>query len=162
MDCNDVHRNLLREYARELCVHQLRVHQAKQTRTDTKMHRYFNSSQGRYAFSWLMCLATFNGVDHTRADIARELHMTRAAATKMVDECLAENWIEENENRALRAAPTLMASMDGYVDRHLEVMLSELTVKYHNVTYFRKIMQSQLTLSGELKTDKKQTGGSQK
>jgi len=162
MDCNDVHRNLLREYARELCVHQLRVHQAKQTRTDTKIQRYFNSSQGRNAFGWLMCLATFDGVDHTRADIARELHMTRAATTKMVDECLAENWIEENENRALRAAPTLMASMDGYVDRHLEVMLSELTVKYHNVTYFRKIMQSQLTLSGELKTDKKQTGGSQK
>lgn len=162
MDCNDVQRNLLREYARELCVHQLRVHQAKQTRTNTKLQRYFNSSQGRNAFGWLMCLATFDGVDHTRADIARELHMTRAAVTKMVDECLAENWIEENENRALRAAPTLMASMDGYVDRHLEVMLSELTVKYHNVTYFRKIMQSQLTLSGELKTDKKQTGGSQK
>ena len=156
------HRNLLREYARELCVHQLRVHQAKQTRTDTKIQRYFNSSQGRNAFGWLMCLATFDGVDHTRADIARELHMTRAAATKMVDECLAENWIEENENRAVRAAPTLMASMDDYVDLHLEVMLSELTVKYHNVTYFRKIMQSQLTLSGELKTDKKQTGGSQK
>lgn len=162
MDCNDVHRNLLREYARELCVHQLRVHQAKQTRTDTKLQRYFNSSQGRNAFARLMCLATFDGIDQTRADIARELHMTRAAVTKMVDECLAENWIEENEHRALRAAPTLMAALDDYVDRHLEVMLSELTVKYLNVTNFRKIMHSQLTLPGELKTVKKQTGGSQK
>ena len=161
MDCNDIHRNLLREYARELCVHQLGVHQARQTRMDTKIQRYFNSSQGRNAFARLMCLATFDGKAHTRADIARELHMTRAAATKMADECLAENWILENDKRAVRAAPVLIAALNDYVDRHLEVMLTDLTEKYQNLINFRKIMHTQLTLSGELKTAKKQTGGSQ-
>ncbi len=159
MDCQDIHRNLLREYARELCVHQLSVHQARQTRMDTKIQRYFNSSQGRNAFGRLMCLATFDGNDHTRADIARELHITRAAATKMVDECLAENWILENEHRAVRAAPILMAALDDYVDRHLEVMLSELTEKYQNVINFRKIMHTQLTLSERRETATQQTGG---
>lgn len=159
MDCHEIHRNLLREYARELCVHQLSVHQARQTRMDTKIQRYFNSSQGRNAFARLMCLATFDGVDHTRADIARELHMTRAAATKMVDECLAENWILENEHRAVRAAPILMAALDDYVNRHLEVMLTELTEKYQNVINFRKIMHTQLTLPGRRETATQQTGG---
>lgn len=159
MDCQDIHRNLLREYARELCVHQLSVHQARQTRMDTKIQRYFNSSQGRNAFARLMCLATFDGKAYTRADVARELHMTRAAATKMVDECLAENWILENEHRAVRAAPILMAALDDYVDRHLEVMLTELTEKYQNVTNFRKIMHTQLTLSERRETATQQTGG---
>lgn len=159
MDCQEIHRNLLREYARELCVHQLSVHQARQTRMDTKIQRYFNSSQGRNAFARLMCLATFDGADKTRADVARELHMTRAAATKMVDECLAENWILENEHRAVRAAPILMAALDDYVDRHLEVMLTELTEKYQNVTNFRKIMHTQLTLSERRETATQQTGG---
>lgn len=161
MDCNDVHKNLLLEYARELCVHQLSVHQARQTRMDTKIQRYFNSSQGRNAFARLMCLATFDGATQTRSAIARELHMTRAAATKMVDECLAENWILENDKRAVRAAPVLMAALDDYVDRHLEVMLTDLTEKYQNVINFRKIMHTQLTLSEGRKAVKKQTGGSQ-
>jgi hypothetical protein len=87
--------------------------------------------------------------------------MTRAAATKMVDECLAENWILENDKRAVRAAPVLMVALDDYVDRHLEVMLTDLTEKYQNVINFRKIMHTQLTLSEGRKAVKKQTGGSQ-
>ncbi|MGA0336599.1 MAG: hypothetical protein ACO3LD_10130 [Luminiphilus sp.] len=159
MDCQDIHRNLLREYARELCVHQLSIHQARQTRKHNKVQRYVNSSQGRYAFSRLMCLATFNDTYLTRADVARELHMTRAAATKMVDECLAENWILENDARAVRAASDFMDNHFDYVNLHLEVMLSELTEKYQNVTNFRKIMHTQLTLSEGPETVTQQTGG---
>lgn len=161
MDCNQIDKKLLREYARQLCAHQLGVHQARQTRMDTKIQRYFNSSQGRNAFARLVCLATFDGTDQTRSDIARKLHITRAAATKMVDECLAENWILENDKRAVRAAPVLMAAFNDYVERHLEVMSTELTETYQNVTNFRKIMHTQLTLFEGRKAVKKQTGGSQ-
>lgn len=117
---------LFKVYARELCAHQVGIHKARQTRMDTPIQRYFNSTPARNAFARLMCLATYDKTLYIKSNIAKELHITRQAAHVMVEECLDAGWIEFAGEycggKGYRATEHLIWGMENYVQRHLEML----------------------------------------
>jgi hypothetical protein len=50
--------------------------------------------------------------------IAKELLISRQAATKMVEECLAEGWIEP-DGKGYKAAPPLINQQYNYTEFHI-------------------------------------------
>lgn len=153
MDCKKIERQLIKEYARELCVHQISVHQARQTRMDTKIQRYFNSSQTRNAFARVVCLAALDDKPVSRSEIAQTLHISRQAASDMVGDCLASEWITETPERGLYASPILIDALIHYTEEHVAVMSPDLTQKYENLVKFREILSSQLSSTPGLLLD---------
>ena len=117
---------LFKVYAAELCRHQVGIHKARQTRMDTDIQRYFNSTPARNAFARLMCLATYDNTLYTKALISKELHITRQAAHVMVEECLDAGWIEYGGEwqggKGYRATERLVWGMENYVQRHVELI----------------------------------------
>ena len=117
---------LFKAYAAELCRHQVGIHKARQTRMDTDIQRYFNSTPTRNAFARLMSLATYDKTLYTKAKISKELHITRQAAHVMVQECLDAGWVELGGECCLgkgyRATERLVWGMENYAMRHMEMV----------------------------------------
>lgn len=116
-----IEEGLFNAYAVELCRDQLGIYQIRQTRMDTDIQRYFNSTPVRNAFSRLMCLATYTKSLYTKTNIATELHTSRQAAHVMADECLDAGWIERPNGEGYRATESLVWAMDDYTHKHLEL-----------------------------------------
>ena len=117
-----IEEGLFNAYAVELCRHQLGIYQIRQTRMDTDIQRYFNSTPVRNAFARLMCLAAYTNSLYTKTNIATELHITRQAAHVMVDECLDAGWIERPNDEGYRGTERLVWGMDDYTHKHLELL----------------------------------------
>ena len=121
-----IEEGLFKAYTAELCRHQVGIHKARQTRMDTDIQRYFNSTPARNAFARLMCLATYDKALYTKAVISKELHITRQAAHVMVEECLDAGWIEYGGECCLgkgyRATEPLVFAMENYAHRHMEMV----------------------------------------
>lgn len=117
---------LFKVYTAELCRHQVGIHNARQTRMDTDIQRYFNSTPARNAFARLMSLATYDKTLYTKALISKELHITRQAAHVMVQECLDAGWIEHGGQccggKGYRATERLVWAMENYAHRHMEMI----------------------------------------
>ena len=118
---------LFKAYARELCAHQIGIHKARQTRMNTDIQRYFNSTPARNAFARFMCLATYDNALYKKSNIAEVLCISRQAAHTMVEECLNAGWIERVKDEGYRATEELVWGMEDYVHRHLD-MLEETCV----------------------------------
>ena len=117
---------LFKVYTAELCRHQVGIHKARQTRMDTDIQRYFNSTPARNAFARLVSLATYDKTLYTKAMISKELHITRQAAHVMVQECLDAGWIEHGGEccggKGYRATERLVWAMENYARRHMEMI----------------------------------------
>ena len=113
---------------------------------DNKCQRYFNSTPNRNTFARLMVLASLDDTPLCLSEIAAEICISRQVATIMVEQCCAENWVL-TVNGAYQGAPELMAKMEDYVTRHLDVMLSDLSEDYWNIVRFRQSMPSCLPLT---------------
>ena len=113
---------LFKAYAAELCRHQVGIHKARQTRMDTDIQRYFNSTPTRNAFARLMSLATYDNTLYTKTNIADELLMSRQAVHVMVEECLDAGWIERPNDEGYRATERLVWGMENYAMRHMEMV----------------------------------------
>ena len=113
---------LFKAYAAEMCRHQVGIHQARQTRMDTDIQRYFNSTPTRNAFARLMSLAAYDKTLYTKSNIADELFMSRQAAHTMTDECLDAGWIERPNVEGYRGTQSLIWAMENYIQRHLELI----------------------------------------
>ena len=50
---------LIKSYTQALCVQQIQVNRMRHQYAQTRLNRYFNSTQRRNTFSRLMCLATY-------------------------------------------------------------------------------------------------------
>lgn len=128
-----IEERLFKAYARELCRHQVGIHKARQTRMDTSIQRYFNSTPTRNAFARLMCLATYDKQVYIKTTIAKELHITRQAAHVMVQECLDAGWVEYagecRGGKGYRATEHLIWGMEDYVHRHLELISEGVSVE---------------------------------
>ena len=117
-----IEEGLSKAYAAELCRHQVGIHKARQTRMDTDIQRYFNSTPVRNAFARLMSLATYDNTLYTKANIATELLMSRQAVHVMVEECLDAGWIERPNSEGYRATERLIWGMENYAHRYMEMV----------------------------------------
>lgn len=115
---DDVEKKLHKGYALALAAWQLEIYQARNNRDANSIQRYFNSTPARNAMSRLMFVAAHDNRVYTKSIIAKELLVSRQAAAKIVEECLAEGWIEE-DGKGYKAAPPLVNQQFDYTEFHI-------------------------------------------
>lgn len=126
---NDVHQYLIYKYNVELCALEMRTHQARQNRMDTKLQRYFNSTPIRNAFARWMVYATYTNRTYTIAELVDEIGSNRQTISDIVKDCEAEGWIEADrqDNRCdCKASPILVENFEDYAD-HRRTLINKVS-----------------------------------
>ena len=120
-----IEQTLFKEYAKQLYFREMKVHQRRQTRIETKAQRYFNSTPSRGAIARVLCIATYVNSPYTKTEIAEQLGVSRQAAHDLVEECLAEGWAEECEccQKHYKASPALITAGEDYVKFNYETVV---------------------------------------
>ena len=132
---DDVEKTLHKGYALALARWQLEIYQARNQRDASAIQRYFNSTPVRNAMSRLMFVAAHDNQVYTKAIIAKELLISRQAASKMVEECLAEGWVEA-DGRGYKASASLVAQQYDYTGFHIS------SVKQKPIRYWLNAMEN--------------------
>ena len=132
---DEVEKRLYKGYAIALAAWQLEIYQARNQRDANPIQRYFNSTPARNAMSRLMFVAAHDNRVYTKAVIAQELLISRQAAAKMVEECLAEGWIEP-DGKGYKAAPPLVNQQFDYTEFHIT------TVQRKPIRYWLNAMEN--------------------
>lgn len=122
-------------YALALAKWQIEIYQARNQRDGKPIQRYFNSTPARNTMSRLMYLAAYDNRLYTISVIAAELHISRQAASKMIEECLAENWIEA-DGKGYKASPELISQQLDYTEFHIS------TVQKRPIRYWLNAMEN--------------------
>mgnify|MGYP001166389791 CR=1 FL=1 len=136
---NDIEQKIISEYAVALAKWQIELYQGRQTRMDNHIQRYFNSTPVRNTFARMMFVAYHNDKSlYTKAEISRQLHITRQAASLMVDDCLAEGWIETCGN-GYKASQTLADKVMNYVEFHIDTLTrNPVTDLYMSLRHYQR------------------------
>ena len=122
--------DLRRLYARELCVFQLKTYQFHNSRTDSKVARYLSSTNLKWQFGNLMCIAAFDNQGYTITEISKILDCSRQQAMRMVEDCLAEGWVRLFGKLSYQGAAIIAEqSMGAYLDAYLKVLSKTDVVK---------------------------------
>ena len=120
-----IEQTLFKEYAKQLYFREMKVHQRRQTRIETKAQRYFNSTPTRNAIARVLCIATYVNSPYTKTEIAEQLCVSRQAAHDLVEECLAEGWAElcDCSGKCYKASPALIEAGESYVQFNYETVV---------------------------------------
>lgn len=140
------------EYTLAQCKHQILLYQCRQTRMNTPLQRYFNSTPARNAFARVMFVAAHDNTVYTKTGISRILHITRQATALMIDDCIAEGWVV-TDAKSWKASQILIDAQYSYAEFHKETLIG-LPVSYYLQTleHYQKAKalkeSSQFTLDG--------------
>ena len=139
---NDIQQKLFYEYAVELAKWQIHTYQGRNQRKGDAIQRYFNSTPARNTFARMMFLAYQDDkLVYTKSAIARELLITRQAASQMVDDCIAEGWVEAQGN-GYKASQVIADRWLNYVDFHFSTMQkAPLTDMYLTLQAYQQAME---------------------
>ena len=136
---NDIEQKILSDYAVALAKWQIELYRGRNQRMDNPIQRYFNSTPTRNTFARMMFLAYQDDKSlYTKAEISRQLFITRQAASQMVEDCLAEGWIEANGN-GYKASQTLADRMMDYVEFHIDTLTrNPVTDLYMSLRHYQR------------------------
>jgi len=140
---NDVHQYLIYKYNVELCALEMRTHQARQNRMDTKLQRYFNSTPIRNAFARWMVYATYTNRTYTIAELVDEIGSNRQTISDIVKDCEAEGWIEADrqDNRCdCKASPILVENFEDYADHRRTLINNVSGEEFSDLRNFERTM----------------------
>ena len=139
---NDIEQKILSSYALALAKWQIELYRGRNERKDDAIQRYFNSTPARNTFARMMFIAYQDDNSlYTKAEIARQLFITRQAASQMVEDCLAEGWIEANGN-GYKASQTLAEKMMNYVEFHIDTLTrNPVTDLYMSLRHYQRAQQ---------------------
>lgn len=140
---NGIEQKILFDYAVALAKWQVELYQVRNQRMDNPIQRYFNSTPTRNTFARMMFLAYQDDKLHyTKAKISRELFITRQAASQMVDDCLAEGWIEahcEGKITRYKASQALADKQMDYTMFHIDTLTrNPVTDLYMSLRYYQR------------------------
>jgi len=138
---NDVHQYLIHKYNIELCALEMRTHQVRQTRMDSKLQRYFNSTPIRNAFARWMTFATYTNRTYTIQELVDEIGSNRQTISDIVKDCEAEGWIEADrvDNRCYcKASPILVEKYEDYADHRRTLISKTSGVAFTDLGNFEK------------------------
>ena len=140
---------LIKSYTQALCVQQIQANRMRHQYAQTRLNRYFNSTQRRNTFSRLMCLATYVNALYTPSYIAEQLFISRQATHQMIRDCLEEGWVEyqitDTGAKGYRATAELIEAMEDYAERYFQtVQLTGLHSAFDVIDGTRKMRQSGL------------------
>ena len=114
---------LKQNYLVELAKLQIKIHQVRNRENQTKIQLYHNSTQARNTFARMMYIARFDTTYVASVtNITKILDISRPAAYQMINECVAEDWVEKAPQGGYRASNTHLESVDGYFDYHFDML----------------------------------------
>lgn len=133
--------NLLwKAYHRQLAVVQLAIHRERNTRMDTKLQRYFNSTPQKNSLARVLYLSAIDKQLVTIAEVSRLIHTSRQATLKMLNECVEEGWATKtcpitkrpcgNANRYQGTNPVVEA-FELYGGMHFQAAINAGVVQAH-------------------------------
>tara|TARA_Y100000592_G_C5419092_1_gene292240 strand:+ start:135 stop:620 length:486 start_codon:yes stop_codon:yes gene_type:complete len=122
-DHRKTYKHLREEYTREIARHQVKVFQLRQKRGLSKFSRWTCSSSLKSAFSNLMIVGHYDNKGYTITEISDLLNCSRQATTNMVNDCLAEGWIDEISKLRYVAGIAMKESYSTYLDEYIQATL---------------------------------------
>jgi len=142
----DIHHHLNMDYRMKILQIEMSIHQARQTRGNTKVQRYFNSTPIKNAFSRWMVYGAYTSKFYTISELVKEMHSNRQTISTMINECEAEGHIlvkREGATVSCIATPLLVEAMEVYCEWRKELTKSTIGTAYNNLVQFEKLMQKQ-------------------
>ena len=142
----DIHHHLNMDYRMKILQIEMSIHQARQTRSNTKVQRYFNSTPIKNAFARWMVYGAYTSKFYTISELVKEMHSNRQTISTMINECEAEGYIlvkREGATVSCIATPLLVEAMEVYCEWRKELTKSTIGTAYNNLVQFEKLMQKQ-------------------
>lgn len=118
---HDIFDRLLTDY--KLAVAEIELsHRTIRNRDKDRMSDYFNSTNNRLGFYYLMVKAAYVKRPYSVSEISKALTISRQSATTLVQECLAEGWIGSTSHREkhYQASKIMIDADSQYALRRLE------------------------------------------
>lgn len=120
---------LATEYIRSLCDYQLKISKLHFGRTATKMSRWCTSSPLKWGFINAMTVAKIDNSGYTITELQDLLDCSRTQVNRMIDECLAEDWVVSKQKSKYQATDFVMTVSHEYLHNYLVVMNQSNVVK---------------------------------
>ncbi len=117
---------LKRVYFEKLAQLQVEMHKARATSIDTKLDRYFHSSQIKYTLARVLCLSSYDNKPVSITEISKQIYASRQATLGMLNDCVAENWaiLTSGSPNKYQASQVLIEAFELYCDFQIEVVQS--------------------------------------
>ena len=91
---HDIFDRLLMDYKLAIAEIELSHRTIRNTDGRNRISDYFNSTNNRLGFYYLMLKAVYVKQPYSVKNIAEQLKISRQSATTLVQECLAEGWVQ--------------------------------------------------------------------
>jgi hypothetical protein len=118
---HDIFDRLLTDY--KLAVAEIELsHRTIRNRDKDRISDYFNSTNNRLGFYYLMVKAAYIKRPYSVSEISKALTISRQSATTLVQECLAEGWIDPccESGKYYQASKIMIDADSQYALRRLE------------------------------------------
>ena len=152
----EIQEHLHREYVIALLTTEMKMHKARQTRMDTDIQRYFNSSPLRNAFSRWMVYGYLVNKPYNITTLCDEMGADRKTISLMIKECEAEGWIQtikSNGQLFCIASPPLVYKMEEYVSWRRKLAKDTIGVAFSALKAFEDLMSIDTTSDSKYSTD---------
>tara|TARA_B100001029_G_C14788223_1_gene300376 strand:+ start:9 stop:518 length:510 start_codon:yes stop_codon:yes gene_type:complete len=144
----DIHRHLMQEYRMQICKVEMAIYQARQTRSNSNIQRYFNSTILRNGFSRWMVYGAYVNQFYTITELVNEMHSNRQSISTMINECEPQGWVTVKKigsTVSCQASQPLIDAMEIYCEWRKELVKSSIGKAYESLEYFEKLMQKEFT-----------------
>tara|TARA_R100001510_G_C7651084_1_gene208696 strand:+ start:933 stop:1448 length:516 start_codon:yes stop_codon:yes gene_type:complete len=108
------------QYIKSIAEHHLAIFNLRQKRATTRYVRWARSSALRTAFGNLMLVGFIDNQPYTITEIADLLNCSRQAATQMVADCIAEEWITIQSKQKYVGTACMLDSHKDYLRDYLQ------------------------------------------
>ena len=126
---HDIFDRLLTDY--KLAVAEIELsHRTIRNRNKDRLSDYFNSTNNRLGFYYLMVKAAYVKRPYNVSEISKALIISRQSATTLVQECLAEGWVQiyDCPGKHYQASKIMIDADSGYAVKRLKRLH---TIGYH-------------------------------
>lgn len=149
-DNKEIQKYIQQQLTKILCQHEIAIYQARQTRMETKVQRYFNSTPLRNVFARMVCYAYCVKTHYTIQYIADELKTTRQSISKIVEECEAEGWINvirTPNSVEVQASHATYEGMLDYVEQRKKLLPKTMRQTWNELLALQTLVESDVTLN---------------
>ena len=112
---------LATEYIRALADYQVKISALHFGRTATKLGRWATSSHHRWNFTNIMTVAKNDNQGYTISALAEEMQASRTAVHRIVQDALAEGWVEKTGRSKYQATDYVLEASHDYLASYLAV-----------------------------------------
>lgn len=119
---HDIFDRLLTDYKLAIAEIELSHRTIRNTDGRNRISDYFNSTNNRLGFYYLMLKAAYVKQPYSVTNISEQLNISRQGATTLAQECLAEGWIEifSKRGKHYQASKTLIDADDEFALGRIE------------------------------------------